>query len=57
VLTKVDELRAADRARALETAAAEAAKHTAALAQVQATSALTGEGIPDLRTHLAALAQ
>jgi len=57
VLTKIDELKAADRPRALSGAAAEAAKHTAALAQVQVTSALTGEGIPDLRTHLAALSQ
>ncbi len=57
VLTKIDELKAADRPRALAGAAAEAAKHTAALAQVQVTSALTGEGIPDLRTHLAALSQ
>jgi GTP-binding protein len=57
VLTKVDELKAAERPKALQTAAAEAAKHTAALAEVQATSAFTGEGIPDLRTHLAALAQ
>ena len=56
VLTKADELKAADRAKALEAAAAEAAKHTAALAEVQLTSALTGEGIPALRTHLAALA-
>ena len=57
VLTKGDELRAADRAPALEAAAAEAVKHTAALAEVQLTSALTGEGIPQLRTHLAGLAQ
>jgi len=57
VLTKIDELKAADRPRALAGAAAEAAKHTAALAQVQVTSALTSEGIPDLRTHLAALSQ
>jgi GTP-binding protein len=57
VLTKADELNAAGHARALETAAAEAAKHTAALAEVQLTSAFTGQGIPELRTHLAALAQ
>ena len=57
VLTKADELKASERPKALATAAAEAAKHTAALAEVQLTSALTGEGIPDLRTHLAALAQ
>ena len=57
VLTKIDELKAADRPRALAGAAAEATKHTAALAQVQVTSALTGEGIPALRTHLAALSE
>jgi GTP-binding protein len=57
VLTKGDELKPAARPKALEMAKAEAAKHTAALAEVQLTSALTGEGIPALRTHLAALAQ
>ncbi len=56
VLTKIDDIKAAERPKALQTAAAVAAKHTAALAEVQMTSALTGEGIPDLRTHLAALA-
>ena len=35
----------------------EAGKHTAALAQVQLTSALKGEGIAGLRAHLAALAE
>jgi GTP-binding protein len=57
VLTKVDELKDGDQARALEAAAAEAAKHTAALAQVELTSAVAGTGIPELRAHLAALAQ
>ncbi|HMH64425.1 MAG TPA: ribosome biogenesis GTP-binding protein YihA/YsxC [Rhizomicrobium sp.] len=57
VLTKGDELKPAARPKALESAATAAAKHTAALAEVQLTSALTGEGIPALRTHLAALAQ
>ena len=57
VLTKVDELKAREQGAALEAAAAEAAKHTAALAQVQLTSALAGTGIPQLRAHLAALAQ
>jgi GTP-binding protein len=56
VLTKGDELKPAARPKALEMAGAAAAKHTAALAEVQLTSALTGEGIPQLRTHLAALA-
>jgi len=57
VLTKADELKASERPKALADAAAVAAKHTAALAEVQATSAFPGEGFPALRTHLAALAQ
>lgn len=57
VLTKADELKTAEQPRALEEAAAQAAKHTAALAQVQLTSAFNGTGIPQLRAHLAALAQ
>ena len=57
VLTKADELKTGELPKALEDAAAEAAKHTAALAQVQLTSALAGTGIPQLRAHLAALAQ
>lgn len=57
VLTKGDELKAGAREAALEAARAAAAKHTAALAEVQLTSALSGDGIPALRTHLAALAQ
>jgi GTP-binding protein len=57
VLTKGDELKPAARADALAAAAAAAAVHTAALAEVQLTSALSGDGIPALRTHLAALAQ
>jgi GTP-binding protein len=57
VLTKGDELKSGERAKALEAARAAAAKHTAALADVQLTSALTGDGIPALRTHLAALVE
>jgi selenocysteine-specific translation elongation factor len=57
VLTKADELKPAGRVKALEAAASEARKHTAALAEVQITSALEGDGIAGLRTHLAALAQ
>jgi GTP-binding protein len=56
VLTKADELRASDQPKALTAAATEAARHTAALAEVQLTSALKGDGIAGLRTHLAALA-
>jgi GTP-binding protein len=57
VLTKADELKASARAAAIAAAGREAATHTAALAEIQLTSALEGEGIPALRTHLAALAQ
>jgi GTP-binding protein len=55
VLTKADELKASARASAIADAGQEAAKHTAALAEIQLTSALKGDGIPELRTHLAAL--
>ena len=57
VLTKADELKPTDQPSVLQAAAVEAAKHTAALAQVQLTSAFNGTGIPELRAHLAALAQ
>jgi len=57
VLTKVDELKAGELAQVQAKAASEAARHTAALAEIQLTSALTGDGIAGLRTHLAALAQ
>jgi GTP-binding protein len=57
VLTKADELKMGERAKALDQAAAEAVRHTAALADVQLTSAQAGDGIATLRTHLAALAQ
>jgi GTP-binding protein len=57
VLTKADELGAGERAAALEKTAAEAVRHTAALTEVQMTSALAGDGISALRAHLAALAE
>ena len=57
VLTKDDELKSGERAQTLEATRIAAAKHTAALPEIQLTSALTGEGIPALRTHLAALAE
>jgi GTP-binding protein len=57
VLTKADELKLTDRSRSLDAAAAEARKHTAALAEVLMTSAFAGDGIADLRTHLAALTE
>jgi len=57
VLTKVDEVKTSEHGTARAAAAQEAARHTAALAEVQLTSALEGDGIPELRVHLAALAQ
>ena len=57
VLTKADELKSSERPGALAAAGKEAGAHTAALAETQLTSAVTGEGIPELRGHLAALAQ
>jgi GTP-binding protein len=56
VLTKIDEVRPADRATALDAAGAAAGKHVAALAEVLATSALDGTGIPVLRARLASIA-
>ena len=57
VLTKGDELKPAARETALAAAATAAGLHTAALSEVQLTSSLSGDGIPALRTHLAALAE
>jgi GTP-binding protein len=56
VLTKSDEQKPAAIAPVLAAVAAEARKHTAALAQTAVTSALTGAGIDVLRGQLAALA-
>src|SRR5205814_6342067 len=47
VLTKVDEVKSSEHGAARASAAQEAAKHTAALAEVQLTSALEGDGIPE----------
>jgi GTP-binding protein len=57
VLTKIDQVAPGARAAASEGARAAAGKHVAALAEVLATSALQGEGMPALRARLAALAQ
>jgi GTP-binding protein len=57
VLTKIDEVRQADRALALDKAGGAAAKHVAALAEVRATSSLSGDGIPELRARLAEIAE
>ena len=56
VLTKADALKAAPLAERLAETRAEAARHTAAHPTVFVTSSRAGQGIPDLRAHLAALA-
>lgn len=55
ILTKADQIPARDRDALLDATRAEAGRHTAALAEVQMTSALKGEGMAGLRAHLAAL--
>ncbi len=57
VLTKADELKPAAQAGVLAAAQVETTRHTAALAEVLLTSSFGGDGIPALRTHLAALAE
>jgi GTP-binding protein len=57
VLTKTDKLKAAERTTAVNDAEAQARTHTAAHPEVFATSADTGAGLPELRAHLAALAE
>jgi len=56
VLTKVDQIKAADRAKAIAAATAVAARHGAAHPVVLATSSAKGDGIAELRASLAALA-
>ena len=56
VLTKCDEQKPAMIAPVLAAIAAEARKHTAALAETAVTSAKTGFGIAELQSQLAALA-
>lgn len=53
VLTKADELKPAPLAAMEETIAAEAKKHTAALAELFATSSLRNQGLEALKQHLA----
>ena len=57
VLTKTDKLNATDRTRAINDAEAVAREHVAAHPELFATSAETGSGLPELRAHLAALAE
>jgi GTP-binding protein len=56
VLTKTDEQKPAETEAIRTAVAAEARKHTAALAEMAATSSLSGAGIDVLRSQLAALA-
>jgi GTP-binding protein len=56
VLTKADKWPPAARAPLLASLAAELAKHPAAHPEVAVTSAQSGEGIPELRAAIAALA-
>ena len=55
VLTKTDQLKAADIPRAIAAAEAVARKHGAAHPEVLPTSSETGFGIPELRAEVAAL--
>ena len=55
VLTKTDQLKAADIPRAIASAEAVARKHGAAHPEVLPTSSTTGAGIPELRAELASL--
>jgi GTP-binding protein len=57
VLTKADKLNEREREQAINDAAAVARTHAAAHPELFATSAETGLGLPELRAHLAALAE
>jgi len=56
VLTKTDQLKPAERAKAEADIAVEARRHTAAYPEIFVTSALKNLGLDTLKTHLAALA-
>ena len=56
VLTKIDKLKPNELASVTSEVVAESRTHGAAHPELIATSALTGEGIPELRAELAALA-
>jgi len=56
VLTKCDKLGPTARAERIAEVAAQAARHVAAHPEIVPTSSVTGDGIPLLRAHLAALA-
>ena len=55
VLTKRDEVKPAEQAARLEATAAALKRHPAAYPEVFFTSGRTGEGVPELRAHIARL--
>jgi GTP-binding protein len=57
VLTKIDKVKASERAALIARTETEARKHVAAYPDLMVTSSETGEGIPELRAALAALAE
>ncbi len=57
VLTKTDKLNATERAQAINDVEAVAREHVAAHPEFFATSSETGMGIPELRAHLATVAE
>jgi GTP-binding protein len=57
VLTKTDELKPHEIDAALTAVAAEARKHTPALAEIHATSSRNGDGLVGLRQSIAKLAR
>ncbi len=56
VLTKVDKLKAHELDQVLERTAVDLAKHVAAHPEIHATSSAKGNGLPELRAAIAALA-
>ncbi len=57
VLTKTDEMKGHEIEASVAATAAEARKHTPALAEIFPTSSLKNKGLEDLRTHIAGLRQ
>jgi len=57
VLTKIDKVKAAARAALLARTETEMRRHVAAFPELMVTSSETGEGVPELRAALAALAE
>ena len=55
VLTKRDEVKASAQEERIEAAQAALRRHPAAYPEIFFTSARTGEGVPELRTHIARL--